>query len=116
MNKRKAGAAGEQIAVEYLKEHGYAILKCNYFTRYGEIDIIATERDTLVFVEVKTRKDAAFGAAAQAVTFKKQETMKTVAGIYIQQECEKEMNARFDIIEVYTKDTVRINHITNAFF
>ena len=65
---RSLGQQGEQIAVQYLKAHGYKILERNYRCRVGEVDIIAEDQGDLVFVEVKARSSKVFGNPAEAVT------------------------------------------------
>ena len=72
MNTKEIGNLGEDTACEYLKSHGYMILQRNYHSRYGEIDIIASKGDTVVFCEVKTRKNSSFGHASEYVDFRKQ--------------------------------------------
>ena len=67
MEKRQVGALGEKIALSLLRSKGYKILKKNFHTRFGEIDIVAQDGDTLVFVEVKTRHGRAFGLPEEAV-------------------------------------------------
>lgn len=62
------GKEGELFAAKYLERHGYKILAQNFKKRYGEIDIIAIDRDTLVFVEVKTRRSSEFGSPLEAIT------------------------------------------------
>ena len=61
MNKRKFGIIGEKIAQKYLKNNGYKIIENNYYTRNGEIDIIANKEKYIVFVEVKTRTNEKYG-------------------------------------------------------
>ena len=73
------GREGERIAVDYLTEKGYRILRRNYRFGRGEIDIIAQDGTELVFVEVKTRRTSAFGEPEEAVTPKKQSQIRTVA-------------------------------------
>ena len=114
------GQTGEIIAADYLKELGYTILKTNYRIRTGEIDIIAKtpEKDYIVFVEVKTRKNSKYGLASEAVNIKKQQKIITTALSYIQEEENnlKDITFRFDVIEVYKKaDYFECNHIKNAF-
>jgi len=70
-NKRLKGNLGEDLAVRYLQKHGYKILDRNFHCRFGEIDIIAQDGQTLVFVEVKTRWSKKFGEPQEAVTFRK---------------------------------------------
>lgn len=77
--KHKIGSLGEQIAVQTLKDAGYKIITQNYRTREGEIDIIALDGDTLVFVEVKTRSTLLFGHPLEAISTFKVNKMKKVA-------------------------------------
>ncbi len=110
-NKLK-GDFGEEKAAKYLKKQKYRIIKRNFKNKVGEIDIIARQGKTVVFVEVKTRTDEKFGFAAEAVDLKKQQKIKNVALLYAQKE--NIDNMRFDVIEVYLKED-RINHIVDAF-
>lgn len=71
MTNQSIGRAGEDLAVTYLRKHGYKILSRNFKARYGEIDIVAIHSGTLVFVEVKTRADDSFGTPEEAVTPRK---------------------------------------------
>ncbi|MBE6935198.1 MAG: YraN family protein [Ruminococcaceae bacterium] len=123
MKAGETGRYGEAEASRYLEEHGYRILMRNYRSRYGEIDLVAEQDDTAVFVEVKTRRDAAFADAAQAVGPSKQDKLRKTALFWFQEFGER--NARFDVIEVYTGTALhtvlgesyaaRIRHIENAF-
>ena len=110
-NKLK-GDFGEEKAAKYLKKQKYKIIKRNFKNKLGEIDIIAKQKDVVVFVEVKTRTDESFGFAAEAVDSKKQQKIRNVALLYTQKH--NISNFRFDVVEVYIKDD-RINHIINAF-
>ena len=110
-NKLK-GDFGEDKATKFLKEQKYKIIKRNYKNKLGEIDIIAKQGGTVVFVEVKTRTDESFGFAAEAVDLKKQRKIKSVATLYTQKY--NVADVRFDVIEVYIKDD-KLNHIINAF-
>ncbi|MCK5129523.1 MAG: YraN family protein [Clostridiales bacterium] len=114
MNKRQQGNVGEEIACRYLLDNEYTIIKRNFYTRYGEIDIIAKNESTLIFVEVKMRKDSAFGTGAEAVTQKKIEKIQTCAQIYLQENALPDQDIRFDVIEIMgTKK--KLNHIIAAF-
>ncbi len=106
------GRAGEQKAVEFLKKIGYKILKTNFKTHLGEIDIIALDGETLAFVEVKTRLNDDFGAPSEAVTLKKQEKYFKVATEYLVREKFTDAVCRFDVIEI---ENGQINHIIDAF-
>ena len=113
MNTTLAGREGEAKAAEYLRKKRYEILGANYRCRFGELDLIAKKRELVIFVEVKLRKNDRFGAAADAVTFSKQDKLrKTAASWLAAHDCDAP--TRFDVIEIYT-DTGRINHIENAF-
>ena len=105
------GKMGEDIACKYLLENNYTIVLRNYKKRFGEIDIIATNEDFLVFVEVKTRKNSNYGYASEFVDIKKQRKIIKTASEYLM-DCEYDLQPRFDVIEVY-KNT--LNHIKNAF-
>ena len=113
------GAFGEDVACKYLKRHGYKIVGRNYLCRMGEIDIIASDRKYIVFVEVKLRKNASHGHAAEFVTLAKQRRVIIAAQLWLAQH-RTELQPRFDVIEVYapeglaTKKT-EINHIEDAY-
>ena len=100
------------MASKFLKEKGYSILETNYKTHLGEIDIIALDKDCIVFIEVKTRTDEAFGAPSEAVTLKKQEKYYKVASEYLQRNKKLDSICRFDVIEI---ENGQINHIIDAF-
>ena len=82
MNRRKEGAYYENLVAEYLKTQGYEILEKNYRCRIGEIDLIAKEGETLVFVEVKYRRSSEAGDPAEAVDYRKQKKISRVAEYY----------------------------------
>mgnify|MGYP000085479978 CR=1 FL=1 len=109
------GDKGEELAVKFLKKKGYKIIKRNYRTPTGEIDIIAKDGDKLVFVEVKTRTDSLFGHPVEAVDYRKQRKIKTAALHYLATQ-KKEMPARFDIISIRIgPDGKTIEHLKDAF-
>lgn len=116
---RDIGKRGERIAADYLKKHGYKIHAQNVPSAHGEIDIIAENRDFLVFVEVKARKDSpenfeAYGLPSEAVNKKKQQHILYTARIYLEKHpTEKEI--RLDVIEVYLGEGARVRHIEDAF-
>lgn len=99
-NKRAKGRTGEQIALLALKEEGYAIVETNFWTRYGEIDIIADDGGVLCFIEVKARSSRAFGTPLDSITTRKRATMTTVAAAYIERHGGGERDMRFDIVSV----------------
>ena len=106
------GDIGERQACIYLRLHGYKIIEKNYRTRFGEIDIIAEKKGTLVFVEVKKRKNDLFGGGSAAVNAAKQKKIIKAAESFVAL-LKKETECRFDVIEINGN---RITHIKNAFF
>ena len=108
---KNMGLWGENKAVEFLKAKNYTILARNYHSRFGEIDIIARKQNTIIFVEVKTRKNTAFGFPAEFVDYQKQQKIMKTAQLYINDDY------RFDIIEVfhYDDNKVNFNHLKGAF-
>ncbi len=118
MYKQTIGKIGEQLACKFLHGLGYKLLDRNYLIRQGEIDIVAQKKDVLVFVEVKTRKSDRFGTAAEAVTWRKRQSIMLTALNYIQVKSPCYKSYQFDVIEVYLdkdNDLKLINHIENAF-
>ena len=112
MNKRKFGIIGEKIAQKYLKNNGYKIIENNYYTRNGEIDIIANKEKYIVFVEVKTRTNEKYGRASEAVNNIKKNHMKRSAAIFLKENNFSGFTIRFDVIEVYMiNGKCKINHI-----
>ncbi len=110
------GRSGEALAEALLKTRGYRILERNYRTRLGEIDLIAKDGATLVFVEVKVRRSGRFGSAKAAITAAKRRKLSIVALQYIKSTCEKPVHARFDVVAVERGDeTPRLELVQNAF-
>ena len=114
--RQKFGEKGEAIAVRQLKKAGYKIIDTNYRTQLGEIDIIAKEKDTIVFVEVKARRSVHFGSPKQAVTLQKQKKISMVALYYLKTIGQSSAKARFDVVAVIeNRDEPRVEIIKNAF-
>ena len=111
------GQQGEAIAKEFLLQKGYKILEKNWRYRRAEIDLIAKESETLIFVEVKTRSTDFFGQPEDAVTVKK-EALMTEAAIAYMRQINHEWAVRFDIIGIIitSKDQYKVQHIEDAFF
>jgi putative endonuclease len=119
--RRALGQKGEQIAEAFLEQKGYRILERNVRTRRGEIDLIAVEGQSLVFVEVRTRTGTSFGTAAESVTIRKQKKLRELAMAYLQTIPEYVPSFRFDVIAIQcpsrgepTQDA-NICHIEHAF-
>jgi putative endonuclease len=96
----RLGAEGERAAKAFLKANGYRILRENYSTPLGEIDLIALEGDVVVFVEVKARASLEFGPPQSSVTLTKQRQILKAAGVYLQREGLAEAACRFDVVAV----------------
>ncbi len=105
---------GEKAAAKFLKKKKYKIICQNFKCRLGEIDIIATDGDLLVFVEVKQRKNNDFGRPSDFVDFRKQRKIRKTAEIYLLKNKIRPM-CRFDVIEVMGEKDFSITHIKNAF-
>ena len=99
MDKRKTGTAYEIIAADYLKQQGVHILKMNYRTLLGEIDIIARAKEILIFIEVKYRKNASYGYPWEAISIQKQKKICQVARQYIYS-IRWNKQVRFDVISI----------------
>lgn len=100
MSRQETGRAGEDAAAAYLASQGYRILERNLRFRAGEIDLVAEESGTLVFVEVKTRTGTSFGSAAEAVTVGKQKRLIRLAGLYLARRGGTPPPCRFDVVTV----------------
>lgn len=108
---RTTGRAGEDAAVEALRAHGYRILARNVHFRRGELDVVAEESGTIVFVEVKTRRSAAYGTPAEAVTPRKQRALLRLAAVYLAQRSLSGRPCRFDVAEVWLGPRGRVVHV-----
>ena len=118
MNSRSQGQLGEMEAARYLRSIGYDIVASNYRCRFGELDIVARDGQTIVFVEVKTRSPGAAALPREAVTRTKQQKLCRAALHYLGQNIAAD-SIRFDVIEVILDGSflapARINHIKQAF-
>lgn len=114
--QKSTGIGGEQRAADYLVQRGYRIAARNYHSRYGEIDLIASNDTYMAFVEVKTRRDSGFSAPREAVTPAKQRKLRMTALCYLQN-CPTDLQPRFDVAEVYLTPDGRgiVEYFENAF-
>ncbi len=112
------GQFAEELAVKRLKKVGYKIVERNFHSYFGEIDIVARDKEYLVFVEVKFRKSDAFGGAVAAVTASKQNKIKKTAAYYLQKNAINSA-VRFDVVlmtgEIEKTKDMQIEIIKNAF-
>ena len=113
------GAWGESLAADYLRKKRYRILACNYRCRFGELDLVCQNRNYLVFVEVKLRKNDSYGEAREFVGAEKQNRVRAAASRWMQQNpCD--LQPRFDVIEIYAPDGMQtrrpvVRHLEDAF-
>ena len=112
INNKIKGNLGEFNAQEYVKKLGYIIIETNFKTKFGEVDIIAQDKNYLVFIEVKYRTSLKYGRPSEAVNNHKQNKIKLVAQFYIQKYNLTQQYYRFDVLEILNDD---INYIINAF-
>ena len=113
------GSWGENVAADYLIKRKYRLVYMNYRCRFGEIDLIVSNREYLVFVEVKLRKTDKFASAYEHVDPRKQNRIRTTAEIFLS-EYQTDLQPRFDVIEIYAPNgsmtaTPKINHMEDAF-
>ena len=112
INKRRFGIIGEKIAKDYLSQKGYHIITTNFYTRNGEIDIIAKKENYIDFREVKTRTSNIYGTPASAVNKTKIKHMSDAARVFLRLNKFNKYEIRFDVIEIFIKDgKCKINHI-----
>jgi len=112
---KSTGNLGEDLATDYLKKLGYRVIERNLRLSFGEIDILAQDKKTIVVVEVKTVRGSGFGLAQELVRFKKQKKLKLL-GRYIEGQYPKSP-IRIDVVAVDLSATIpRIEHIENAVY
>jgi putative endonuclease len=117
-NRKKLGSKGEKLAAKFLKRKGYRIVHRNYRCRLGEIDIIAKQDDTIIFVEVRTKQTDEFGAPQYSITAAKKGHISKVALWYIKENKLINQSCRFDVVAITFSENSRkpdIEHIENAF-
>lgn len=112
---KQTGDEGEEIAVKYLVKNGYKIINRNYRSVFGEIDIIASRDQYIIFVEVKARSHKSWNKPAEVVSKSKQIKIIKTAMMYLS-ENQLDVNSRFDVIEIFNINGISaINHIKSAF-
>ncbi len=115
-DKKELGKRGEDLALRFLKKNGYRIIERNYVCKLGEIDIIAREKDTLAFIEVKTRRSTAFGPPQLAVNSAKQMQLSRAALYFLKEKRLGDVKARFDVVAILLgTEGEEIELIKNAF-
>lgn len=113
------GRQGEQRAEQYLKKQGYLILDRHYTTRWGEIDLIAQDKEELVFIEVKSRKTRTFGLPEEAITEEKLNRLIKTIYCYLEENDLSERNHRIDVILILVSQDKKhsvIRHLKSIFY
>jgi len=116
-NRRRDGAIFEELASSYLEAKGYRILERNVILLRKEVDIVAADGDTIVFIEVKGRRSARFGCGSEAVAARKQGNLVKAATAYLGRRGLWSRPCRFDVVavEVTSRGDPVVEHIENAF-
>ena len=115
MDKDELGRQGEALAAAFLTERGYRVMARNFRVQGAEIDIVAEQSGTIVFVEVKTRRTGRYGSPAQAVGIRKQRKIIFAARCFLRQNNREDCFCRFDVIEVYAASGWQLRHLPGAF-
>jgi putative endonuclease len=117
-HRRQLGQRGEQAAARYLVSQGYQLLDRNWRCRLGEIDLVLTYEDQIIFVEVRTRAGFRYGSGAESVVRNKQLRLRQLALAYLREKrLSPEAKLRFDVVSIQLLDDGRyeIDHIQHAF-
>ena len=114
--RSRTGAEGERVAAAHLRAQGIAVEGWNYRTRFGEIDLIARDGDDVVFVEVKTRRNAEFGAPEESVTPRKRGRLVFAAQEYLKEHDLEERAWRIDVVAITLRPNgpALITHVRSA--
>ena len=114
-DRKQVGELGEKKALKYLKENGYKIMQRNFKCRTGEVDIIAMDGKTIVFIEVKTRRSLSYGLPCESVTAAKKKHILRTTRYYVSVNKLEDHDQRIDVIEVYLSEGgTYYRHIKNA--
>lgn len=115
-DRLELGKSGEDVAVDSLEQNGYKIIQRNYKNKLGEIDIIAKDKNTLCFIEVKSRTQLNFGHPKEAIGTFKQRQLNKVALSYLKQYNLLNISARFDVVSIiFNQNKTDVEIIKNAF-
>ena len=111
MKRRETGALGENLACEFLGNNGYSIVERNFRCPSGEVDIIARQKETLVFVEVRTKSSRWFGSPEESITSTKMEKLRNVAAYYWQNHTNLPESWRIDVVAIEVNGRGRVSRI-----
>ena len=117
VSTKQLGNIAEEKAFQYLKLQGLQFISKNFYSRFGEIDLIMFDKNCLVFIEVRSRKNMGFGSALESITYAKQNKLrKTADFFFLKNQNYSKMPARFDVIIIPTNTSdEKINWLKNAF-
>ncbi len=101
--RSQLGAQGERIAAAYLSGRGHVVLAANYRTRYGEVDLVTRSGDSIVFVEVRTRRSLSFGTPEESVTDRKRARLVAAAQQYLQDHGLEHLPWRIDLVAILAR-------------
>ncbi len=111
MKRRETGILGENLACEFLGNNGYNIIEKNYRCPGGEVDIVAKQQDTLVFIEVRTKRSRNFGSPEESITPIKMERLRNIAAYYWQNHSNLPESWRIDVVAVQINNRGRVSRI-----
>ncbi|MBP7552047.1 MAG: YraN family protein [Spirochaetes bacterium] len=106
-NKTRVGRFGEDIAAKFLESRDIEIIKRNYFTKFGEIDLIGIENKTIIFIEVKLRFDCSFGAPFESIDQRKWEKLQKSAEMFLIENNFSDKECRFDMLSLLYSDVYK---------
>ncbi|HNZ27294.1 MAG TPA: YraN family protein [Spirochaetota bacterium] len=106
-NKTRVGRFGEDIAIKFFESRDIKIIKRNYFTKFGEIDLIGIENKTIIFIEVKLRFDRSFGAPFESIDQKKWEKLQKSAEMFLIENDFLDKECRFDMLSLLYSDVYK---------
>ncbi|MGH7820082.1 MAG: YraN family protein [Candidatus Binatia bacterium] len=116
MNRAERGRAAEELAADYFRGAGYAVLARNFRSPYGELDLVLERREIVVFVEVRSKGGTRFGTGLESVGPRKQRRLARLAASFLARHRLENRRARFDVVGVEWQDgRPRIDHVENAF-
>jgi len=114
VQRQSLGKWGEETAKKYLQNRGYHFIDQNWRNRYGELDLIMMDKDTVVFVEVRTKSNSQFGFALESVNIRKQHKLLLTAQAFLQSKKWWEYKVRFDLISIdKVQGKYQLRHIKN---
>jgi len=114
--QQRSGKQYEELACEHLRRHGLKLLTRNYHCRRGEIDLVMRDKDSLVFVEVRYRRQARYGSASESVNWHKQQRLTAAAEHNLRHEARTQPSARFDVVAISGAGAdLELEWIHNAF-